>query len=136
MYNLKIEGILEFDDSIDHYLEVEMIFINGGQLIIGWESNPMKKDVKIVLTGKKSSLNFMLPDGFSLIGGKGIGVYGGLDIHGVAKNVSWTYLNETVHVGSNLINLAVPVDWNIGDEIMITTTTYIANQNEIFKIRN
>jgi len=136
LYNLKIEGILEFDDSIDHYLEVEMIFINGGQLIIGWESNPMKKDVKIVLTGKKSSLNFMLPDGFSLIGGKGIGVYGGLDIHGVAKNVSWTYLNETVHVGSNLINLAVPVDWNIGDEIMITTTTYIANQNEIFKINS
>lgn len=79
---LQIEGVIEFDNNREHYLEVEMIFINGGQLIVGWEKNPILKNVEIVLTGRKDAMNFKLPDGLSLIGGKGIGVYGGLDLHG------------------------------------------------------
>lgn len=55
---LQIEGILEFDNRMDHYLEVDMILINGGQLIIGWENDPILTNVTIVLTGDKDSLNF------------------------------------------------------------------------------
>lgn len=134
LYNLQIEGVLEFDNSIDHHFEVEFIFINGGQLIIGWEDNPIKTKVEIVLKGESNSLDFRLPDGLSLIGGKGIGVYGGLDIHGVART-SWTRLNTTAKRGSNTITLIDQVpDWRVGDEIIITTTTFVANQTEVFVI--
>ena len=34
---LQIEGILELDNGYNHTIEAEMIFINGGQLIVGWE---------------------------------------------------------------------------------------------------
>lgn len=52
--SLRIEGILEFDNSLEHYLEVDNIFINCGQLIIGWENDPMLNKTEIVLTGEKS----------------------------------------------------------------------------------
>jgi hypothetical protein len=42
---LTVEGVLEFDNVIDHVVEAEMIFINGGQLIVGFEDDPMLKNV-------------------------------------------------------------------------------------------
>ena len=36
---------MEFDNVIDHVVEAEMIFINGGQLIVGFEDDPMLKNV-------------------------------------------------------------------------------------------
>ena len=59
--NLQIEGILEFDNLTDHYLEVEFIFINGGQLIIGWEQSPILTNIQIKLTNKYDQYGFMLP---------------------------------------------------------------------------
>ena len=58
----------------------------------------------------------MLPDQLSSIGGKGIGVYGGLDIHGKPRQPSWTTLESTVAKGKNTITLKDPVDWQIGKE--------------------
>ena len=65
---LKIEGYLELDGGIDHDLEVEMIFISGGQLIIGWENQPILTNVNINLVGEKNSLNYQLPNGMESIG--------------------------------------------------------------------
>lgn len=133
---LQIEGVLEFDNGMDHYLEVEFIFINGGQLIIGWENDPILTDVEIVLTNKRDTFGFRLPNYLTLVGTKGIGVYGGLDLHGRPRNVTWTRLNNTATAGSNTITLAQPVDWEIGDEIVITTTTFVASQNDVMIISN
>jgi hypothetical protein len=108
---LQIDGILEFDNGLNHTLQVDMIFINGGQLIIGWEKNPMLNNVEISLTGQKDSLDFTLPDGFSSVGGKGIGVFGGLDLHGRPRYPPWTQLAANSMAGSTTITLKQPVDW-------------------------
>ena len=79
-------------------------------------------------------MNFTLPDDETTIGGKAIGVYGLLDIHGKPRNVSWTKLNLTAKAGSNSISLEQPVDWSINEEIVITTTGYDLEQTETFKI--
>lgn len=134
MKYLQIEGVLEFDNKIDHRLEVEIIFINGGQLIIGWENDPILTNVEIVLKGEKDSIDFYLPDGQSKIGGKGIGVYGGLDLHGRPRYPSWTQLETTSKNGSNQLILAKPVDWLIGESIVIGTTSYTPNETEVFTI--
>ncbi len=80
------------DNSIDHRLAAQFIFIDGGQLIVGWENNPILTNVEIVLLGTLNSFEFTLPDEMTTIGGKGIGVYGGLDLHGSPRNVTWTRL--------------------------------------------
>jgi hypothetical protein len=68
-----------------------------------------------------------------------ISVYGRLDLHGSRHNVTWTRLAETVIYGANLIRLSEPVDWRVGDEIVVTTTdTNIAHseRHSIARLEN
>jgi len=132
--SLIIEGVLEFNNSLDNRLEADFIFINGGQLIVGWEYEPMQFNVEIVMTGRKNGLQFMLPNGFEPIGSKTIGVYGGLDLHGVVRNVSWTRLAETAKTGGIDLVLQEAVDWKSGEEIIVTTTSFILEHTEIRRI--
>lgn len=127
---LVLDGALELDNGRDHRLEADLIFINGGQLIVGWENDPILTNVEIVLTGEKNSLSYDLPNGFQRLGSKTIGVYGGLDIHGAPRTVQWTQLASSALNNTNTITLVEPVDWQAGEEIVITTTTYVLEQTE------
>ena len=65
----------------------------------------------------------------------GIGVYGGLDLHGRPRNVSWTRLAKSVYAGnSTSATLVDAVDWQVGESIVFTTTTYVANQSDVMVI--
>ena len=130
---LHVEGVLELDTGLNHTLVVDMIVITG-QLIVGWESQPMLNSVEIRLSGEKNSLNYTLAETCDMMGGKGIGVFGGLDLHGRPRNVTWTTLNQTHAAGSDTISLAVPVDWMPGEEIAVSTTSFQAAQTETFRI--
>jgi hypothetical protein len=133
---LQIDGVLEFNDSLDNRLEAEIIFINGGQLIVGWENDTFEHNMEIVLNGEKSDANFYLPNGFDSIGVKGIGVYGGLDLHGKPRNRAWTTLATTARAGQSSIRLKEPVDWQTGEEIVITSTSFLPEQAETLIIAN
>ncbi|CAF3637436.1 unnamed protein product [Rotaria sp. Silwood1] len=119
--SLRIDGVLEFEQDINNTLYVDSILINGGQLIIGWPNNPLRSNVDIIITGS-SSVNVLLPNDGGSIGPRVIGVLGGLDLHGIPRNVSWTRLATTASAGQNTITLSEPVDWVVGDEIILTTT--------------
>jgi hypothetical protein len=131
---IQIEGVLEFDDTKDNKLVVDEIFINGGQLIIGWEDQPFNHNMEIELTGNKASVEFILPNGFDSMGTKAIGVYGGLDLHGLPRTPSWTRLAYTAAASTNKLVLIEPVDWQINDEIVVSTTSYTPFETETFKI--
>ncbi|CAF3397266.1 unnamed protein product, partial [Rotaria socialis] len=119
--SLRIDGVLEFEQDMNNTLYVDSILINGGQLIVGWPNNPLRSKVDIIITGS-SSVNVLLPNNAGSIGQKVIGVLGGLDLHGMHRNVSWTRLATTASAGQNSITLSEPVDWLVGDEIILTTT--------------
>lgn len=51
-----------------------------------------------------------------------IDVHGGLIIHGKQRNVTWTKLVESARAGQNMIVLAEPVDWQVGETLMVSTT--------------
>jgi len=61
-------------------------------------------------------------------------VFGGLDLFGEQRNVTWTHLAETAESGSNSITLETAVDWNVGDEIIVTTTSFNPWETETFKL--
>jgi hypothetical protein len=81
-------------------------------------------------------VNVPLPNDAGTIGPKAIGVFGGLDLHGQSHNVSWTRLNTTALSGQNLLILSEPIDWMIGDEIIITTTDTNIEHTERHTISN
>ncbi|CAF3664415.1 unnamed protein product [Rotaria sordida] len=135
IHSLRIDGVLEFEQNIDNTLIVDSILINGGQLIVGWPNKPLTSRVDIIINGS-SSINVLLPNDAGSIGPKVIGVLGGLDLHGLKHNVSWTRLATTASSGQNSITLSQPVDWIIGDEIILTTTDTNIEHTERHTIAN
>jgi hypothetical protein len=131
---VQIDGVLEFNDSLDNTFSAENIFINGGQLIVGWENQRFTHNLNIQLTGDKKSELYTFPNGVNTMGTKAIGVYGGLDLHGIPRQPSWTKLSQTAKAGANQITLSQPVDWKVNEEIVISTTSYSVFQTETFKI--
>lgn len=132
---------------------VDSISINGGKLIAGKSNihekplnsvlifysgqpdNPFNGSVDIILTAN-APINTSLPENFPRMEQRMIGVLGTLDLHGLSRNITWTRLGRTASSGSYLIHLRAPVDWKIGDEIIITTTDQSISHTERHRIAN
>jgi hypothetical protein len=73
---------------------------------VGTEENPYTSKITITMHG--SIDDPYLP----IYGNKVIGVrYGTLDMHGIERDVTWTFLESTVEAGGSVITLAEEVDW-------------------------
>ncbi|XP_078542271.1 fibrocystin-L [Lissotriton helveticus] len=114
-------------------LTATYISIQGGRLIGGWENDPFQGELHIILKGNHSTPESVLPDG-PIEGSKVLGVFGGLDLHGIPRSVYKTKLSETALAGSINISLVDEVDWKVGEDILITTTSYDAWQTETRRI--
>lgn len=129
---LFIDGTLELDADISHNISANLIKING-VLIAGWPERPMINNVIISLTGDHSTPDLPINTNLNL-GAKALGVFGLLQLFGKPHSVHWTRLESTLVNGSSSISLVDAVDWKVGDEIAITTTTYVPEQTEKFII--
>ena len=63
-------------------------------------------------------------------------VMGGLDLYGTPRGITWTRLVMTAASGQNVITLQQPVNWVVGDEIIITTTDTDISHTERHSIVN
>ncbi|KAM5281038.1 fibrocystin-L [Ctenodactylus gundi] len=139
MERLIIWGVLELDDKANVgapgppyrtvVLNATYISVQGGRLIGGWEDNPFKGELQIVLRGNHSTPEWALPGGPNQ-GAKVLGVFGELDLHGLPHVVYKTKLSETAEAGSKVLSLMEAVDWQKGEEVVITTTSYDFHQTE------
>ncbi|KAM4026998.1 fibrocystin-L isoform 2-T2 [Anomaloglossus baeobatrachus] len=141
LYKLTIYGVLEMRNLTDNstssavstfkttVLSATYIFIQGGKLTGGTKDNPFQGELHIILRGNHSTPELPLPDGPNQ-GSKVLGVFGQLDLHGLPRSVYRTKLANTASAGSQIINVTKPVDWKVGEDILITTTSYDAWQTE------
>ena len=134
---LFIYGVLELENGRDHTLRAEIVLISGlhGMLIAGWPDKPMPNNVIISLLGNHDTKDMPLTRNLNL-GAKALGVFGRLQLFGKRHNVHWTRLSKTINVGDNIVELVDQVDWEKGDEILITTTTFESKQAEKFIIKS
>ncbi|XP_019623376.1 PREDICTED: fibrocystin-L-like [Branchiostoma belcheri] len=132
---LFIYGVLELDDGPDknYVFSAVQILVQGGRLIIGWEDNPFQGMIQIILKGNHQTPDIPLPNGPNM-GSKALGCFGGCDIHGKNRVVTFTRLAQTGNVGDSTITLVKAVDWVAGDDIAIATTTFDVWQTETFRI--
>ncbi|XP_070248855.1 fibrocystin-L [Myotis yumanensis] len=136
---LIIWGVLELEDKHNveaaesSYRKVVLnatyISLQGGRLIGGWEDNPFKGELQIVLRGNHSTPEWAFSEGPNQ-GSKVLGVFGELDLHGLPRLIYKTKLSETAEAGSKVLSLMDAVDWQEGEEIVITTTSYDIHQTE------
>ncbi|OCT77099.1 hypothetical protein XELAEV_18032294mg, partial [Xenopus laevis] len=114
-------------------LSATYISIQGGRLIAGKEDDPFQGELHIILKGNHLTPEMPLPDGPNQ-GSKVLGVFGQLDLHGMPRSVYRTKLATTAAKGSLNITLVHAVDWEAGEEIVITTTSYDTWQTETRQI--
>ncbi|SFB94556.1 Por secretion system C-terminal sorting domain-containing protein [Algibacter lectus] len=134
--SIRVSGLLKpVNLNTNFTLTTRGIMVRGGgTLRIGTVNNPYRGNGTIRLKGTDISEilfgNQNLPVEETM-GSKLIGVManGRLDLHGVAKK-SWTQLNRTVNAGVRTITLKEPIDWNVGDEIVIASTDFNPRQAE------
>ncbi|XP_037651430.1 PKHD1 like 1, tandem duplicate 1 [Sebastes umbrosus] len=145
---LTVIGVLEIDDSMNSsssrharaapeystvVLDAVYISIQGGRLIAGWADEPFRGQLHIRLRGNHRTPDWPLPSGPNQ-GSKVLGVFGILDLYGQPHNVYHTKLSATADAGSNTLNLSRSVDWQVGDEVAISTTSYNAWETEKHQI--
>jgi hypothetical protein len=115
--DLNKNGVLDFT--------ADSLWINGGHLEIGTESDAYDAKTTITLDGQNDDTVDM--------GGRALLVtdQGILDLHGVSQDkISWTQLSANVNAGSTTITLAESVNWQAGDAIVIAPSGFDANEAE------
>ncbi|KAG7317211.1 hypothetical protein KOW79_019509 [Hemibagrus wyckioides] len=142
--NLTVMGVLEILDNItvisnsttrilaqnsSIVLNATYISILGGRLIAGWPDQPFSRQLQIILMGNQHTPEWPLPEGQNQ-GSKVLGVFGALDLYGMPHKVYRTKLAKTAWAGSNSLSLQEAVDWQAGDEIVLSTTSYDPWQTE------
>jgi len=92
--------------------------LDGGHLEIGTANNPYHGECLITLIGNDPNETICPAMGVKFIGAMSGGT---INMHGKAKT-SWTQLDTTASVGASQITLKEPVNWEVGDEIVIASS--------------
>jgi plastocyanin/3D (Asp-Asp-Asp) domain-containing protein len=112
--SLRVDGTLVFSDT-DLKLSANWIMVHG-RFQVGSAQQPFRSKATITLTGNNKTEDIM-GMGTKFLGTMGAGV---IELHGWRRDaVSWTHLAATAAPGATQLRLAEPVDWRVGDEIVI-----------------
>ncbi|KAJ0054901.1 hypothetical protein NL108_007111 [Boleophthalmus pectinirostris] len=133
---LTVIGVLEIPDDLDTtssrrrrstgspvVINAIHLMIQGGRLIAGSPESPFKGELHIKLRGNHHTPDWPLPNGPNL-GSKALGVFGILELYGKPPNVYHTKLSASSAAGTNTLTLAKAVDWQVGDEVAVSTSSY------------
>ena len=120
---LRLDGKLYFRADVNTQLRVESIIgSTNSELEIGTAANPIQENVSAsIVFIDEGPLNTNLDYGQF---GKGLVMMGKTRAFGHEKS-SWHSLQQAPLAGDNTITLSeVPVNWTVGDEIVISGTRY------------
>jgi hypothetical protein len=105
--------------------DAHYVIIQNGRLQIGTEDQPFQHKLTVTIWGSKESP--YLPT----FGNKVIALMEGvLDIHGTPRTPTWTVLQSTANAGDSTITLNVPIDWQVGEHIIIASSDVDQYQSE------
>lgn len=125
-----IDGDVSFDSSKANLkLIAGIIWVRLGNLTAGSSESPLKTNVEIILTGTRSS-PMIFVDPFIDVSNKAFIVTGSLRLYGSTPKTVWTRLAENVYQGDNKLKLIEPVDWKVGDEIVVGPSEFEYTQHE------
>jgi len=119
-----VEGSLLFmphptDANHQRTFDAMYVFVKGGYMEVGTPKFPYTS--KITLTMHGTADDPYIP----IYGNKVIGVREGiLEMHGNERTPAWTVMDKTSEIGDSKITLHTAVDWKVGEQIAIASTSY------------
>ena len=109
------------------------IMIENGNFFAGSEQEPWScvNTLTIHFTGDRFQPEFGAPFGTVPIGGKTVGVMGGLRLFGCPVEVRYGILKNTIRIGDTTMEMNLDVSsWKAGDELAIAPTPYDGREAE------
>jgi len=124
-----VEGSIIFAPEVDpnheRTFDAAYIFVRYGKFECGTEEYPYTSKITITMHGKISDP--YIP----IYGNKVLALrHGTLDMHGPVRNPVWTQLETTAEKNSLEITLQRAVDWQVGEEIAIASTSFESREAE------
>jgi len=129
---LDVEGALTFEDGHDINLAAEAIVVLGS-LQAGTPELPYSSKLTFTLRGERSTPTVVVSNSLFL-GNKVFVVLGNCTLYGTPRVATTATLFTTLLQGSTELTLTESPDWKIGDEIVVSPTSYASQQAEKFKI--
>ncbi|MCU0417573.1 MAG: Ig-like domain-containing protein [Cytophagaceae bacterium] len=116
--SVHIEGtlVIDYSKNINIATEVLMVMNKTGYFEMGTPKFRYTRRATITLKG--ADVSKFESDSYKSIMAMNEAE---ISIHGELRS-SWTVLNATAPAGSRVISILAPMNWRVGDEIMITTT--------------
>ena len=117
------------DPNHQRTFDAKIIMVRNGIFEAGTEEQPYTSKLTITLHGVKYDPNV------PIYGNKVLGIRDSrLDLHGAPRNVYWTHLDASVTAGTSSLTLVTEVDWQQGEKIMITSTSFDRSEAEYLTI--
>jgi hypothetical protein len=126
--SITVNGVLRAKNTASIDLKVEWILVSGNNALfeVGTESQPynVAGGCLITLVGSDDGENHGMGDKYigAMMGGR-------IELHGKEK-ISWTHLGADANVNDSQITMSEPVDWEVGDKIVIVSSKKDWNQAE------
>ena len=126
LLGIVVEGMIIFTDEEDMTIRTGFIMINNGKFWAGDEGKPYQHKLTFEMTGSYLSTKKQ-----PIFGDKFIGCQEcWFSMHGKDVGKVWTVLSVTANEGDNTIEVEDEVNWNIGDEIVIASTSFENSEAE------
>ncbi len=123
---IMVEGILEVERA-NRTLLCDTLMVQGADAAfrVGTSANRFEQNFTLTLKGLATETPM------PMMGAKFLAAHNGgtLDIHG-RDRVEWTKLAASVSTGATSMTLAEPVDWVVGDRILVTSSRKSASEAE------
>lgn len=118
-------GTLTFADEKAMTIKAGFITVVGGKFIAGTETSPYQNELVFIMYG--GYYGSQAP----IFGNKGIGCLECfLSLHGKRRSHTWTTLASTVSAGGSSITVSDAVDWQVGEEIVVASTSFVHTEAE------
>lgn len=118
-------GTIEFADESDMTVSAGFITLRGGEFIAGTEEDDYDHKLTFVMYG-----NYYAPQQ-PMFGNKGIGCLEcKFSMIGKKRTPTWTMIATTINAGENQFTVIEDVDWQVGEHIVVASTSYDHNEAE------
>ena len=124
-----MQGTLLFHTRIDCSITANFIVLLGGTIAAGNSTIPHPIPIVITLIADRAVPALGLGKNMYARSGTLIN-YGHLLLYGYPKSAAWTTLSAVLNSGTSSVVTSDVLDWSIGEEVAISSTTYDPEESE------
>jgi hypothetical protein len=112
-------GTLIFSNDTDLTVQAGFITLVGGRFLAGTEVDPYSRKLTFILYG--NYYGSQQP----MFGNKGIGCMEcKFSMYGIPRSPTWTTIAATINPGATTFTVSQDVDWKVGEQIVIASTSF------------